>query len=64
MYNICDAHRNDKGPPWNTAIGGQIYIHGDLENKSWSEGCIRMYNGDIEFLFQKVSVGTKVIITP
>ncbi len=60
--SICVAHKEDKRPPWNTCLGGQIYIHGDLESKSWSEGCIRMFNDDIKFLFDRLEIGTKVLI--
>lgn len=58
------AHQNQKRPPWNTILGGQIYIHGDLENKSWTEGCIRMYKDDISLLFSVIEVGTSVFIHP
>ena len=51
-------------PLWNTVLGGQIYIHGDLESRDWSEGCIRMLNPDIEYLFSLTEKGTKVTILP
>jgi lipoprotein-anchoring transpeptidase ErfK/SrfK len=42
-------------------------IHGtnqpDSIGTAVSHGCIRMYNADVEQLFQLVSVGTPVIIT-
>jgi lipoprotein-anchoring transpeptidase ErfK/SrfK len=48
-------------------IGGSIYrIHGT--NQPWtlglamSSGCIRMANNDVKFLYEKVGVGTKVIV--
>lgn len=61
---ICQAHKDKKRPPWNTILGGQIYIHGDLESKTWSEGCVRMYKSDIEFLYERASIGTSVHIHP
>ncbi|MCB0389956.1 MAG: L,D-transpeptidase [Bdellovibrionales bacterium] len=64
-YNcIMDAHRKGEGPPWNTPIGGAIYLHGDLESKNWSEGCIRMYKEDIEYLYQTLKLGDEVFIFP
>jgi lipoprotein-anchoring transpeptidase ErfK/SrfK len=48
-------------------IGGRVYrIHGT--NQPWtlglamSSGCIRMSNNDVKFLYDKVAVGTKVIV--
>jgi lipoprotein-anchoring transpeptidase ErfK/SrfK len=48
-------------------IGGSIYrIHGT--NQPWtlglamSSGCIRMSNNDVKFLYDKVGVGTKVVV--
>ena len=26
---ICKAHENNQRPPWDTSLGGQIYIHGE-----------------------------------
>ncbi|MBO3462659.1 MAG: L,D-transpeptidase [Aetokthonos hydrillicola CCALA 1050] len=43
-----------------------IGMHGtpnpETVGKTISHGCIRMYNKDVEDLFQKVSVGTPVIV--
>jgi lipoprotein-anchoring transpeptidase ErfK/SrfK len=48
-------------------IGGSVYrIHGT--NQPWtlglamSSGCIRMSNNDVKFLYDKVGIGTKVIV--
>jgi lipoprotein-anchoring transpeptidase ErfK/SrfK len=47
--------------------GGQYAIHGTNSPASIggfvSYGCIRMYNQDISDLFQRVTVGTPVIVT-
>jgi lipoprotein-anchoring transpeptidase ErfK/SrfK len=47
--------------------GGQYAIHGtnqpQLIGRLVSHGCIRMYNADISDLFQRVSVGTPVVVT-
>lgn len=49
-------------PPWNTALGGEIFIHGDGEYWQWTYGCVALRNKDIEELFRVVKVGTEVII--
>jgi lipoprotein-anchoring transpeptidase ErfK/SrfK len=47
--------------------GGQYAIHGTNRPGSVggfvSYGCIRMYNEDITDLYQRVSVGTPVVVT-
>jgi murein L,D-transpeptidase YafK len=50
------------GSDWKTPMGGEIYIHGDLDTKAWSEGCVRMYNADIEKIYPLIDVGTRVVI--
>ncbi|MBA4789567.1 MAG: L,D-transpeptidase family protein [Rhizobiales bacterium] len=50
-------------------LGGTIYrIHGTNEpqtiGKFVSSGCFRMLNADVEDLFERVKVGTKVVILP
>ncbi len=49
-------------------IGGAIGIHG-TENESlnrrgvnWTEGCISLFNRDVEELYDLVAVGTRVLI--
>jgi lipoprotein-anchoring transpeptidase ErfK/SrfK len=47
--------------------GGQYAIHGtnqpSLIGGFVSHGCIRMYNADISDLFERVGVGTRVVVT-
>jgi lipoprotein-anchoring transpeptidase ErfK/SrfK len=50
-----------------TLIGGEYAIHGTNTPGSVghfvSHGCIRMYNADITDLYQRVAVGTTVMVT-
>ena len=50
-----------------TLSGGEYAIHGTNRPESIGKfatyGCIRMYNEDIAHLFQRVSVGTTVVVT-
>jgi lipoprotein-anchoring transpeptidase ErfK/SrfK len=50
-----------------TLIGGEYAIHGTNTPGSVghfvSHGCIRMYNADITDLYQRVAVGTTVVVT-
>ncbi len=47
--------------------GGEYAIHGTnqpyLIGRFVSHGCIRMYNADIQDLYNRVSVGTRVVVT-
>jgi len=59
---------NPMGVAAMTLAGGQYAIHGTNRPNSVggyvSYGCVRMYNQDIADLFERVSVGTQVIVTP
>jgi len=49
-------------PPSNTALGGEIFIHGDGEFWQWTYGCVALRNKDIDELYPVIKVGTEVII--
>ncbi len=53
---------NGQMPPQKTALGGEIYIHGNGTASDWTEGCIAMENADIEELFTVISKGVPVKI--
>ena len=59
--------RNPMGVAAMTLAGGEYAIHGTNAPGSIggfvSYGCIRMYNEDISDLYQRVSVGTSVVVT-
>src|SRR5437762_8137199 len=54
--------RLKKGPPQNTKLGGDIYIHGNGAQSDWTWGCVALENDDMRELFDAVSVGTSVRI--
>jgi len=65
-------------PPWDTELGGWVGIHGYPSDAyrglwialfypkphNWTDGCIAMWNYEIEDLFARVSVGTPIRILP
>ena len=59
--------RNPMGVAAMTLAGGEYAIHGTNRPNSVggyvSYGCVRMYNQDISDLFNRVEVGTPVIVT-
>lgn len=63
QYNrIVDAIRRKVAPPQNTALGGDIYIHGNGWQSDWTWGCVALDDTDIRELFNAVPVKTPVVI--
>jgi murein L,D-transpeptidase YafK len=61
---IVKAITRKATPPQNTALGGDIYIHGNGASSDWTWGCVALENEDIRELFDAVPVGTTVTIKP
>ena len=51
-------------PPWNTALGGEVFIHGGGTASDWTWGCIALENLDIKELFESLPAGAPVNIKP
>ncbi len=51
-------------PPWGTALGGEIYIHGGGTETDWTKGCIALADSDAEWLFERAIEGERVTIIP
>jgi murein L,D-transpeptidase YafK len=61
---IVRAARRKATPPWDTALGGEIFIHGGGTSSDWTAGCVALENAHIKELFDSVPVGTPVRIEP
>src|ERR1051325_2305009 len=61
---IVRAAKRKVAPPQNTALGGDIYIHGNGASSDWTWGCVAWENEDIRELCAAVAVGTPVTIRP
>ncbi|HEV7903511.1 MAG TPA: L,D-transpeptidase [Pyrinomonadaceae bacterium] len=59
---IVSAIKNRRCPPWDTALGGEIFIHGGGTEDDWTWGCAALDNPDIKELFDAVPIGTSVRI--
>ena len=59
---IVRAIKRKATPPQNTALGGDIYIHGNGASSDWTWGCVALENADMKELFDAVTVGTPVTI--
>jgi murein L,D-transpeptidase YafK len=62
--SIKQANDAMKMPPANTALGGQVFIHGGGNYDDWTLGCVALQNGAIDELFSVVPIGTPVYIMP
>jgi murein L,D-transpeptidase YafK len=71
---ILRAFRTRSVPPWGTAVGGNIGIHGygrrrdraaeHAAGRDWTDGCIAVTNEEIERVYDHVRVGTRLVIVP
>ncbi len=61
---VVDAIRHFRRPPWNTALGGEIMIHGGGTATDWTTGCIALSDEDVEEIYPVLPLGTEVEIRP
>lgn len=61
---IVEAEHSYANPPMSTNLGGWIEIHGDGTGKrsNWTQGCIALTNAQIDALWDRVRIGTPVVI--
>lgn len=65
QYNaIVGAESSGACPPWNTPLGGAIFIHGRGSSRDWTLGCVSMDDAAIKVLYNAIPVGTPVEIVP
>ena len=51
-------------PPWKTALGGEIMIHGANNGRDGTAGCIALEDDEIRELFPAIPLHTRVTIVP
>jgi murein L,D-transpeptidase YafK len=61
---ILDAHRKKECPPWKTALGGEVGIHGGGADRDWTLGCIALSNAAVDELWAALKTGDPVQIEP
>jgi murein L,D-transpeptidase YafK len=61
---IIRALAGRQRPPWDTRLGGEIFIHGNGSTSDWTWGCVALDNADMKELFEAVGKGTPVTIEP
>ena len=60
---IREADREGRQPPWDTALGGEVGIHGGGSARDWTHGCIAVEDAEIAELWEVVPLGTPVVIS-
>ncbi|MBH1941735.1 L,D-transpeptidase family protein [Mobilitalea sibirica] len=61
---IAYAIDNKEQPPWNTAMGGEIMIHGMGGDSDWTAGCVAVDNEVMDILWQHCPMKTPIVIEP
>jgi murein L,D-transpeptidase YafK len=61
---ILAASKARRAPPWNTALGGEVFIHGRGSSSDWTWGCVALDDTDMRELFDAIPLGTPVEIRP
>ncbi len=71
---ILRAHRRREMPPWRTALGGNVGIHGygrrtreaarHAAGEDWTDGCVAVTNDEVERIYDHIRLGTRVVIVP
>jgi murein L,D-transpeptidase YafK len=68
---ILAAHDRGDPPPADTPLGGDLGLHGEGErwrgdsaDLDWTYGCIALPDRDLDFLIERVEVGTPIAILP
>lgn len=64
LASIRGAVGRRSTPPQNTSLGGAVGIHGGGAGADWTLGCIAVTDDEIEWLFERVRVGDRVLIEP
>jgi lipoprotein-anchoring transpeptidase ErfK/SrfK len=61
---IASAIKEQRCPPWDTPLGGEIFIHGGGTSGDWTFGCVALSDENIKELFDAVPAGTPVRVEP
>ena len=61
--SIASAIEAGRRPPWDTALGGYIMIHGGGAQADWTAGCVALADEDMDILWRYAALGTEVEIT-
>lgn len=61
---VMAAHAAGRVPPWDTRLGGALFIHGGGATFDWTDGCVALDDADMRELYALTGEGTPVEIRP
>jgi murein L,D-transpeptidase YafK len=61
---IMSALQRRARPPWNTRLGGEVFIHGNGSQSDWTWGCVALDDADMKELYDAIPKGANVVIEP
>lgn len=61
---IVRSIRGRSCPPWNTKLGGEVFIHGNGSASDWTLGCVALDDENMKELFDAIPKGAPVKIKP
>ena len=61
---IVEATDAGRRPPWDTALGGEVGIHGGGAATDWTLGCIALDDDAVDRLWDALKIGDPVLIEP
>ena len=61
---IVEANRKGEQPPWDTALGGAIEIHGCRGDGPGTAGCIAVDNEVMDILWEYCKLGVPITVGP
>jgi lipoprotein-anchoring transpeptidase ErfK/SrfK len=61
---IMNALELKARPPWDTPLGGEVFIHGNGSKRDWTFGCVALEDQDMRELFDAIPKGAPVVIKP
>ena len=64
FWRLRVENLNGRIPYSNSSLGGAIGIHGGGNRPDWTLGCIALNNSDVDFLYDRLPLGTVVEIFP
>lgn len=64
FWRLRVENLNGRYPYANSSLGGAIGIHGGGNRADWTLGCIALNNSDVDFLYDRLPLGTVVEIFP
>jgi murein L,D-transpeptidase YafK len=64
LERIERASKRRVAPPQDTALGGAVGIHGGGAGSDWTLGCVAVSDEEIEWLYEKLRIGDRVVVVP